>query len=360
MELQNMEQDWNAIFNSLPHNWRSLSLDTKALSVGEFVFTDPDVLMKAMLCYLMDGASFETVANRLMSQGLVKTVSSIAVLKKFRNCAKYFKELSTIMIRERVQRELPNQTYPWVIRAFDATHIVTPGNKVKDLRLHVSIDVLNGVMDYVEVTDIHGGETLKRFSAKKGEVILADSGYGSKAGVASIMKDEAHVIVRTNSRGMPLNNIDGSKFNFINEFNEMEELSVQSARVSFDNEGVIFNGRICAYKKDSESTKNAIEEAIKTARRKGNKPPSNAAKFAAGYVFVFTSLDENEMTAEDVLRLYRLRWQIEIYFKKLKSQFNIGRPPSQSPASLDAWIHGKILATLLVEGFAENAKPFPP
>ena len=123
---------------------------------------------------------------------------------------------------------------------------------------------------------------------------------------------------------------------------------------------MIFNGIICAYKKDSDATQKSIKIAIKNAKRKGNKYPSESAIFAAGYVFVFTSLDEGEMATEDVLRFYRMRWQIEIYFKKLKSQFDVGRPPSESPASLDAWIHGKILATLLVEGFADSAKPFPP
>jgi hypothetical protein len=360
MQLYDIDRNWDAIFNILPNNWKELSLETKALSVGSYVFNDPYVLMKAMLCYLIAGASFETVAARLMSQGIVKSVSSIGVLKKFRNCANYFKELSAIMIQERIRRELPNRTYPWVIRAFDGTHIVTPGDKVKDLRLHMSIDVLSGAMDYVEVTDIHGGESLKRFKTQEGELILADSGYGHRGGVASIMESGAHIIVRTNSRGMPLNNMDGSEFNFTNEFSNMTEHEMRSCQVCFEDNGVVFNGRICAYKKDLNGTERSIKIAIKNAKRKGNKYPSESAIFAAGYVFVFTSLDEGEMVTEDVLRFYRMRWQIEIYFKKLKSQFDVGRPPSESPASLDAWIHGKILATLLVEGFADSAKPFPP
>jgi len=72
MELQDIERNWDAIFNCLPHNWKELSLETKALSVGSYVFSDPYVLMKAMLCYLMAGVSFETVATRLMSQGICK------------------------------------------------------------------------------------------------------------------------------------------------------------------------------------------------------------------------------------------------------------------------------------------------
>ena len=72
------------------------------------------------------------------------------------------------------------------------------------------------------VPTIDGGESLKRFKTQEGELILADSGYGHRGGAASIMESGAHIIVRTNSRGMPLNNLDGSDFNFMNKFSNMK------------------------------------------------------------------------------------------------------------------------------------------
>lgn len=360
MDIENFDKNWAAIFNHLPDGWRELSIVHKALSVGKYTFTDPDVLMKAMFCYLIAGASFETVADRLMCQRLVKSVSGVAVLKKFRRCAPYFKVLSAMMIQERVARHTSNQTFPWVIRAFDGTHITTPGEKTKDIRLHMSLDVLNGVMDYVEYTDIHGGETLKRLLAKSGELILADSGYGNRAGTASIMEQGADVIVRINGKGFPCEDIDGGEFDFMSKFGNMVEKSTRSHDVIFYDGKSKYRGRICAYKKTKDEKNKSIEKAEKTAKRKGSEPLSEYSKFANGYVFVFTSLSDEEMDCKSVLDFYRLRWQIEIYFKKLKSQLKIGTPPSRSQESLDAWVHGKILATLLIEGFAEDAKPFSP
>lgn len=360
MDVEDFDKNWVAIFNHLPDKWKELSIEYKALSVGKYIFTDPEVLMKAMFCYLMAGASFDTVADRLISQGFVKSVSGVAVLKKFRRCAPYFKALSAMMIQERVARHTSNQTFPWVIRAFDGTHITTPGDKTKDIRLHMSLDVLNGVMDYVEYTDIHGGETLKRLPVKNGELILADGGYGNRGGAASIIEQGADVIVRINGKGFPCKGIDDVEFDFVNKFNDMPDGSFRGHDVIFYDGKNKYNGRLCAYKKTEEEKKKSIEKAEKTAKRKGSDPLSEYSKFTNGYVFVFTSLSDEEMNCKDVLDFYRLRWQIEIYFKKLKSQLKIGTPPSRSQESLDAWVHGKILATLLIEGFAEDAKPFSP
>ncbi|WP_143744644.1 transposase, partial [Mesorhizobium prunaredense] len=40
---------------------------------------------------------------------------------------------------------------------------------------------------------------------------------------------------------------------------------------------------------------------------------------AAGFVILVTSLDQDEFDADTVLKLYRMRWRIELAFKRLKS-----------------------------------------
>jgi IS4 transposase len=50
------------------------------------------------------------------------------------------------------------------------------------------------------------------------------------------------------------------------------------------------------------------------------------------YIIVATSLEE-EISAGQVLELYRARWQIELAFKRLKSLFGYGRTPMKAEAS---------------------------
>ncbi len=58
---------------------------------------------------------------------------------------------------------------------------------------------------------------------------------------------------------------------------------------------------------------------------------------AAAYVFIFTTLPK-QVSAAQVLEIYRLRWQIELEFKRLKSLIALGHLKSMTrrPPELDA------------------------
>jgi hypothetical protein len=67
----------------------------------------------------------------------------------------------------------------------------------------------------------------------------------------------------------------------------------------------------------------------------------------AAYVIVFTTLPEESFAPGEVLEWYRLRWQIELVFKKLKSLMQLGQLPKHDAASARAWLYGKLLVSLL-------------
>ena len=73
-----------------------------------------------------------------------------------------------------------------------------------------------------------------------------------------------------------------------------------------------------------------------------------------------TSLSAAQASAEQVVRLYRMRWQIELAFKRMKSILGLGHLPKKDPASAHAWLHGKIFVSLLVERMVEAANSFSP
>ena len=73
---------------------------------------------------------------------------------------------------------------------------------------------------------------------------------------------------------------------------------------------------------------------------------------------VATSLPET-FTAEEILNLYRLRWQVEMVFKRYKSILGLGSIPTKTKESTEAWLNGKMLVALLVEKFLSDVD-FPP
>jgi len=115
--------------------------------------------------------------------------------------------------------------------------------------------------------------------------------------------------------------------------------------------------RICAKQKDPD----AIVRTQKKLKRKESKKQfkmSDEAKVFNEYIVVVTNLSD-DISAKNILEAYRLRWQVEIYFKRLKSILDFGELPKRRPDSVIAWLNGKLMIALLVEILLSKASFSP-
>ena len=71
-------------------------------------------------------------------------------------------------------------------------------------------------------------------------------------------------------------------------------------------------------------------------------------------------LPEAAFDAAAVLRWYRLRWQLELVFKRFKSLAGLGHLPKRDPTSARAWLYGKLLVALLAEKTLRHASAISP
>jgi hypothetical protein len=78
----------------------------------------------------------------------------------------------------------------------------------------------------------------------------------------------------------------------------------------------------------------------------------------AKYVIVFTTRSSG--STADVLRSYRMRWQIELVFKRLKSVAQLGHVPKHDDRSSRAWLYGKLLVTLLAQKLIRIGRDISP
>ena len=78
----------------------------------------------------------------------------------------------------------------------------------------------------------------------------------------------------------------------------------------------------------------------------------------AAFVLVFTTVSQDVLNTREVLELYRVRWQIELRFKHLKSLLGLGCLPKYDEQSCRAWIQAKLLCGLLIERLMREAKFF--
>ena len=72
-----------------------------------------------------------------------------------------------------------------------------------------------------------------------------------------------------------------------------------------------------------------------------------------------TSLSASAFPAADVLALYRLRWRVELAFKRLKSVIGLKGPPNKDPRTAKVFILAHLLMILLLEPLIEAFEDSP-
>jgi hypothetical protein len=119
-----------------------------------------------------------------------------------------------------------------------------------------------------------------------------------------------------------------------------------------------YPGRLTAIRKSQAAIRQA-EARIRDKEQRGKKVGS-LGHLCAEYVLVFTTLTAEEASAEEVLETYRLRWQIELNFKRLKSIAELGHLPKYDDRSSRAWLYGKLFIALLTEKMVRVANTISP
>jgi SRSO17 transposase len=120
----------------------------------------------------------------------------------------------------------------------------------------------------------------------------------------------------------------------------------------------IISGRLCAVRKSAAAAAKARERVRRESVRNGTQLQPQTLE-AAQYVLVFTTLPD-EMTATGVMEIYRLRWQIELEFKRLKSLIQLGHLKKHDERAARSWLQGKLLVALLIARLIAHAERFSP
>ena len=66
------------------------------------------------------------------------------------------------------------------------------------------------------------------------------------------------------------------------------------------------------------------------------------------------------LDAQQVMELYRLRWQIEIEFKRLKSLIGLGHLKKHDTRAARSWLQGKLLVALLISRLIAHSERVSP
>ncbi len=202
---------------------------------------------------------------------------------------------------------------------------------------------------------------MRQFPIRAGDYVLADRGYSTAAEIGYLAQAGGWVTVRVNTGALAFQEVDAEPFDLLGKVSCLQApLAVRSWSVKVVSaQQLRVSGRVCAIRKTEEAIRIVQEGFRKEAARKGRQLQPQTLEFAK-YVIVFTTFPAAEFSAADVLEWYRLRWQVELVFKRFKSLAALGHLPKHDDESAKAWLYGKLLVALLVEKLIGHATAISP
>jgi hypothetical protein len=101
----------------------------------------------------------------------------------------------------------------------------------------------------------------------------------------------------------------------------------------------------------------AIEAADKALRRQASRKQTRLdprSLIASQYLVLATSLPAETFPASEVLAAYRLRWQIELAFKRLKSLLKTGKLRTRTEPGTRCWLYAHLIVALLCDDLSQD------
>jgi hypothetical protein len=158
----------------------------------------------------------------------------------------------------------------------------------------------------------------------------------------------ADVLVRYRLGGLPLLDDDDNDIDVLAKARTVPLGSFLDLDVRVPGLERDINGRLIIMPLASD----AAERARKRVRKEYGPNTSEQMLEAAGFVILFTTATRSRLDADRCLQGYRLRWQIELQFKRWKSLCNFDGLPNQRDDTILSWLYGKVLLGALLDRMA--------
>lgn len=354
-------ENWDTLISFFPENWKKLARESGAVNRLRD-FKSEESLMRTLLLHIANGYSLRETVVVAKAAGLAD-VSDVALLRRLRASENWFQRLCGQMVHE-CELVAPPTAQGYRMRLVDATVVKEPGKTGSQWKIHFSIELPSLTCDFFSLKPIRGegnGESLSNFPVQAKDCLLGDRAYSSGTGMDHVLTHGGQVIVRMNTGAGTLMTEEGGRFDLLRALEPLNRTgAVRAWTVYFQGaDQTRIAGRVCAVRKTEHAAELAIKNILKEASKRQRKVKAETLEYAK-YVLVFTTLSAADFSASEVLEWYRLRWQIELLFKRLKSLAGLGHLPKHDPVSSRAWLYGKLFVGLLIQKLIHCAESFSP
>jgi hypothetical protein len=243
----------------------------------------------------------------------------------------------------------------WVVDASMLGQVGQPGDA---WRLHLAFDLIAGQVGQLHLTTRYSGERLSHFQLQAGDLVLLDAGYGYRHTLATAQTMRADVLFPFTPSTCPLEDSWGRTLDLL-AWLKQDGVALRSRSAVWSYEGQRGRVRIIA-KRLAAHERQAAERRLRRKAQKHGRAVSEAALFLCGFLLLLTTLPSENWTEQELLWLYRARWQVELVFKRMKQLLQLGRLRSTSEAGATATIRALLVAWLLQEQTSSSLRRLLP
>jgi len=356
-----LAEDWELLMSFFPADWRRQAETSGALR-GLRQDKSEEGYLRVLLMHLACGFSLrETVVRAKNAQ--LADLSDVALLKRLRKSKVWLRQLCCSLFAERALSSPPSG--PPNLRLIDASLVSEPGKTGSQWRVHYSLRWPSLECDYFKLTPVEGkghGETLYQFTFAPGDFVLADRGYCHAEAIGQAVRQGAFITVRLNPQSVILQTPGGDPCRLVSKLRSLKvagQTAEWEVRIPLEGKEPPLPVRLCAVRKSAAAIALAEKKLRRKARREGRQLRPESLIYAQ-YVMVLSTFPRAPYDTPRVLEAYRLRWQVELVFQRLKQIAQLGHLPKHDPESSQAWLYGKLLVALLTEKLVRAASALSP
>ncbi len=315
-------------------------------------------LLRGLLYYVLSHSSLRdlSVWSRLI--GLTsKVISSQAWHKRLLASADWLLWLFNALLaapkgsfREQSQR----------ILLVDATHVSCRDKRADTWRLHTAYDLLAGRLAWLRISTQQVGEGFAHLVLHVGDIVVGDGAYSRAKQLLAVAAAQAFSLVRYSAAHLPLYAPLAPAWTPEHRLDVPAWLrtlppGLYERRAMVVEHEDCLPVRLIALVLPEDQAEALRRQKQRQARDKG-RTLSPQALFLAGFVLLVTTLPAHSWSKEQLLELYRARWQIEVLFKRIKQVLSMHLLPAQTPQSAQAMICALLVAWMLIEDEVEHLR----